>query len=204
MKSRIKFTKREKSYKKQIFKVLNDMPVFHKKKDYKVRGKFIPKLNIKVQLIIGFFIPILFLIFVGIVSYKRASAGMIKNYESSTQSAISMAVESLDQGIKPVISNTLLLAQDKSLASYITGAYENNAMAKTKSRDAIADNILVMQTADEYIKNIHIIPIDSEWVISTATLTTSKTNSFSSQLKEAEPSMYIDSGIYIHGWFCFF
>lgn len=55
---------------------------------------------------IGFFVPILFLIIVGIVSYRRASAGMVKNYESSTQSAISMAVESLDQGIKPVVSNT--------------------------------------------------------------------------------------------------
>ena len=198
MKNKMRFPKEKKKKKLQL-PVNKDSHFSKRKSDLKGRTKFIPQFNIKVQLMIGFFVPILFLIIVGIVSYRRASAGMVKNYESSTQSAISMAVESLDQGIKPVVSNTLMLIQDKTLASYVTGAYEKDTMAKTRSRDSISENILVMQTSDDFIKNIHIIPQDLGWVISTATLRASKTNSFSSQLREAEGSMYADSGIYWGG-----
>lgn len=169
------------------------------KKEKKLKIKFVPQLSIKFQLIVGFFVPILFLIIVGTVSYSRASVGMIKNYESSTQSAMGMAVESLDQGIKPIISNTLMLAQDKNLVSYAMGAYENDTTAKTKISDSISNNILVMQTADSFINNIHIIPQDTGWIISTATLSTSKMKSFATQLKDAEPDMFNDASIYWGG-----
>lgn len=153
------------------------------------------QLSISLQLIVGFIVPIVFLFIVGIVSYSRASTGMIHNYEKSTLNAIELAVESLDQGFKPIVSRTLALSQDRTVISYATGAYDSNTNERTKASDTIRENILVAQTADDFIHNIHIIPNDSNTVISTTTGSTSKINSFTSELKELYPDMYSDAGI---------
>lgn len=45
-------------------------------------------INLKVQLFVGFVMPILFLILVGNISYQKAAEGMVSNYEDSALETI--------------------------------------------------------------------------------------------------------------------
>ena len=47
------------------------------KKDFQLN------LNLKVQLLVGFLVPIFFVIMVGVISSQRAEAGMVSNFEES-------------------------------------------------------------------------------------------------------------------------
>lgn len=44
-------------------------------------------ISIRTQLYIGFLLPVIFIIVVGIVSYRNASAGLVENYEESARNA---------------------------------------------------------------------------------------------------------------------
>ena len=55
-------------------------------------------INIKLQLLFGFAIPVIFVILVGIISYNKAEEGMISNYEVSAQNTIDTQMEYLDFG----------------------------------------------------------------------------------------------------------
>lgn len=62
--------------------------------------------GIKVKLIIGFAIPLLFTIVIGVVAYSLAASGMTKNYEDSMSKAMSMAIEYLDFGFESAVSES--------------------------------------------------------------------------------------------------
>ncbi len=172
-----------------------------KKPKWKIQFKLrrAPQLTLKLQLLIGYLVPIVCLVILGVVSYSRAYTGMISNYESSALNAIEMAVSSLDQGFKPIMTNALSLAQDNKVVSYITGAYDSDTATKTAVNKEISNNILVMQTADDFINNIHIIPQKTSLVLSTTNTTASKLQGFASELQDTEPEMFVDSGIYWDG-----
>lgn len=55
-------------------------------------------ISLRIQLIVGFAVPILFLIGVGVISYRNASSGMIENYENSAINALDMTMECLERG----------------------------------------------------------------------------------------------------------
>ena len=49
--------------------------------------------GIKVKLVIGFIIPLICTVIIGMVAYSLAASGMAENYEDSMSKAMSMAVE---------------------------------------------------------------------------------------------------------------
>ncbi|MBD5477215.1 MAG: hypothetical protein HDR17_14765 [Lachnospiraceae bacterium] len=58
--------------------------------------------SIRGQMLIGFCVPILFLVLVGIISYNKASTGLTENYEQSTINALEMTRNSLDSSFQVV------------------------------------------------------------------------------------------------------
>ena len=53
-------------------------------------------ISIRLQLIMGFAIPIIFIVMVGMTSYNQASKSLITNYTSSSMNTIHMTTRSLD------------------------------------------------------------------------------------------------------------
>lgn len=163
------------------------------------KPKKLPQINMKVQLVVGFMIPIIFVVIVGMVSFIKASDGMKSNYEKATLNAIEMAVGSLDQGFKPIVSNTLSLAMDNQVSSFTKGMYDNDSNTRSKIKDSIADKVLVMQTADDFISNIYVIPSGTGLLVTTATTTSSSTKTFADVLQSEAPEMFADTGIFWGG-----
>lgn len=79
-------------------------------------------ISLRIQLIVGFAVPILFLIGVGVISYRNASSGMIENYENSAINALDMTMECLERGFSPSVANVLELANNTMVSSYVQAA----------------------------------------------------------------------------------
>lgn len=100
------------------------------KGDGKSRFQF--NVSMKVQLLIGFLVPIIFVIMVGAISYRRAESGMAENYESAAVTAIDAQMHYLDFGLSVINADAVQMKLDSDLASLVAGTYKNDS-SKTSS-----------------------------------------------------------------------
>lgn len=114
--------------------------------------------SIKLQLIIGFILPILFLIFIGMFSYIKAKESLISNYEKAALSSISMGSRYLDFGFKMAVSDNLQLTLDSSLADYAYGRYEKDPAQANIIYNKLISSIMVKQTSNSFVEAVRIIP----------------------------------------------
>lgn len=122
-------------------------------------------IGIKVKLIIGFAIPLVFTIVIGMVAYSLAASGMTKNYEDSMSKAMSMAVEYLDFGFESAVSESEQLYYDTDLMRWATGAIYNEWTKKEIAEDVSLD-LNVKKDGNGFVANMYIIPGSSLQVIS--------------------------------------
>ncbi len=155
-----------------------------------------PGISLRLQLIVGFAVPILFLIGVGVISYRNASSGMIANDENSAINALDMTMECLERGFSPSVANALELANNTMVSSYVQGGYDANSTNQSTVRSSISTDIMVKQTTNDFIENIHIIPSGDILTITTANTSNTNVQGFMNKLKESEDAMMVsESGI---------
>ncbi len=124
------------------------------------------KMGIKIKLIIGFMIPLICTIVIGIVAYSLAASGMSSNYEDSMSKAMAMAVEYLDFGFESAISESEQLYYDTDLVRLATGAIYNE-WSKAGIIESVSVDLDVKQSGNGFLENIYIIPSSGLSVIST-------------------------------------
>lgn len=156
-----------------------------------------PALSIRLQLMIGFIIPILFVIITGLASYSMSSKGLQENYETSAYKALQMTMNSYDEAMKNVSSITLELAQDSTVTAYSLGGYDSDNSKQSQANKSISNNVNVKQTSSNWIEGIHVIPVSTDDVITTQNIKTTEMDSFIDELASAdEGSMLSDN--YLH------
>ncbi len=155
-------------------------------KEFLKKGISKSGITIRTQLIIGFVIPIIFIMTVGIVSYQKAAHGLESNYEQSTSNALEMTKNSLDSSFQIISQQVMELSQDSNVRAYSLGAYIGKSTEKSNSKNTIKSNLNVKETSSEIVQNIHIIPVNGESVITTKTLSTSEISSFMNQLENSD------------------
>lgn len=141
--------------------------VKQRKKQKENRKKKKLSLSIRMQMMVGFVIPILFCIMIGVISYAKASEGLIANYEKASVTALQTAMSRFDESMKSVSSMVLELAQDKTVVSYSLGGLESNSLKAEEARKTIQNNISVKQTSTEMVEAIHILPVSGCNLITT-------------------------------------
>ena len=124
------------------------------------------RIGIKTQLIIGFAIPLICTIIIGIVAYSLAASGMSSNYEDSMSKAMSMAIEYLDFGFESAVSESEQLYYDTNLVRLATGAIYNE-WTKQGIIETVTIDLGVKQNGNGFVENIYIIPSSGLSVIST-------------------------------------
>lgn len=152
-------------------------------------------ISIRIQLYIGFILPVAFIIVVGLVSYKNASTGLAENYEESARSAVEMTVSCLDQGFASVKAMVMELSNDKILNAYALGGYEGNTVQKEQAKVNLKGQLLVKQGMTDAIQDIYVLPIAGETFLTTKTLEkTSEIDSFITEMEETgETDFFKDS-----------
>lgn len=156
------------------------------------KKKFQISISIKMQLIIGFLIPIIFCVVIGWIAYTKASDGLIENYETSSMTALEMTLSSMDASMNVVVATAEELAADQTVYAYSMGEYNSDPAQKELARTSIQKNISAKRNVTKMISNIHIIPIEGVDVLTTSELP-SPVSSFVGDLETAEESAIVSA-----------
>lgn len=150
-------------------------------------------ISIRLQLIIGFCIPVLFIIIVGVVSYGKAARGLEKNYEKSSINALEMTRNSLDSSLQVIAAQVQELGQDATVRSYALGGFNGDTSKEGTARTAISNNINVKQISGKLIHNIHIIPVQNTEIVTTQTMSSSGVDSFIDEISASQDSSLLEN-----------
>lgn len=115
------------------------------------------KVGIRQQLILGFMIPVLGTIILGVISYNKASEGFIDNYVDGTQNTINMASNYINFGISSVESIAFQYTTDSELSKFVAGLLDSSSIEYAKLVANKRKEFLVKTTAEAFVENIHII-----------------------------------------------
>ena len=77
-------------------------------------------LNLKLQILVGFVIPIFIVIGVGFYSYEQAAKGLIETFENSNITSIEMASQLIDFGLQSIISSSSEITSDSNFLNYVS------------------------------------------------------------------------------------
>lgn len=136
-----------------------------KKEKKRKKIKHIKPLNLKLQILVGFIIPIFIVIFVGISAYNKAESGLINTYETATSNSIEMASQLIDLGLEDASSMVLEISSDPD---FLTCVSEPDAPETEQARNDLKSALLMKQLYSDFIEKIHMMPKNNCATISTA------------------------------------
>ena len=123
--------------------------------------------SIRAKIFLCFLIPILFLILVGVFSYKKAAAGMYDTFRDSNEQTINMANQYIDVSNSFIEAEALKYAFQSDLGKYMIGLYETDSTRKKSVINSVGSSIRASQAGNEFISNIHIVTIEDIQMLST-------------------------------------
>lgn len=140
------------------------------------REKKLRLTSLQNKIVVCFTVPIVFMILVGVIAYRKASTGMSEQFLDSTEQTMNMTVSYMDAINLFVEGEALKYAFDADLNRYFSGVYEKDGYAVDR-KNLISNqktNMLSSQSGNEFISNIHIIPSEELTLISTTNSETTK------------------------------
>lgn len=152
---------KEKEHKRKVNKNEKHKKVkIQKPKAAKDKVKSGLKINtgIRFKLITGFAIPVLFIIVLGIISYVKASSGLITNYEQATGNSINMATEYLEFGLNGISSLAKQYTSDNELFYYVQGINYNEDSERKSYVNKMNSDLMRKIEFEPLLEDIHIIP----------------------------------------------
>lgn len=123
--------------------------------------------SIRAKIFLCFLVPILFLILVGVFSYKKAAAGMYDTFRDSNEQTINMANQYIDVSNAFIEAEALKYAFQSDLGKYMIGLYETDSTQKKSVINSVGSSIRASQAGNEFISNIHIVTIEDIQMLST-------------------------------------
>lgn len=118
------------------------------------RIRFLDKIQTK--LIIIFFIPVLLMALLGVISYLQSSAGLNKKYEEATRTNIAMMGDYLSLGFETIESKANILTSDNNIRRYYSGYYDKSTVDKLAAYRDIKTYIFTNVSSEQYISDIYI------------------------------------------------
>lgn len=123
--------------------------------------------SIRAKIFLCFLVPILFLILVGVFSYKKAAAGMYETFRDSNEQTINMANQYIDVSNSFIEAEALKYAFQTDLGKYMIGLYEADAVQRKSVINSVGSSIRASQAGNEFISNIHIVTEEDIQMLST-------------------------------------
>lgn len=119
------------------------------------KGKnFVSKSGIRTKIILAFLIPVFLIIALGVVSYSKASKGIIQKYETSTKTSIDAISDYFELGLQTVENKALQLSVDNTIVKYYSGRYKENTFEQNNASKNITNAIIAVGMYDEFVYNI--------------------------------------------------
>jgi methyl-accepting chemotaxis protein len=106
--------------------------------------------GIKIKLLGAFAVPVVFIILLGIISYQKASYGIVSNFKNAVKETITANEKYFNLGFKSIEATATELSVDDGLKDPKQyGSYKS-----------IHKSIIAKMSTDEFISNIHIFSKD--------------------------------------------
>lgn len=113
--------------------------------------------KIQTVLISSFFVPIAFIILLGVISYSKASDTIVENYKDSTISAVSAQSMYFDLLCDSIAAKAQEIILDKDISSYYEKYYDNVDVKSVQLFKSVKTNMIHVASSAEYIAGYHII-----------------------------------------------
>ncbi|BCJ96463.1 hypothetical protein acsn021_40320 [Anaerocolumna cellulosilytica] len=118
---------------------------------FKTRG------GIAFKLVLGFMVPVFFVILVGTIAYTMASDAIVNNYKKSSLQSIEMTSEYMRFGLDSVEATGLQYIMDTDMKNYFNGMYKDKPLDASRLMQDIKKNFIAKQVSDVFIENIHVL-----------------------------------------------
>ena len=152
------FKRQHKSVKDRTLEIHNEIEdlkndVSEAKKEVKVNWIN----SIRFRLIAGFIIPVVFIVILGIVSYRTASKAIIANYEDATTSTIRKTAEYYDLLFSTIQSNSEDVVSNENLRDYYSQIYSSDIIKEGQVYNAGLSRLQTFVMNNEFIKNAYVL-----------------------------------------------
>ncbi len=132
------------------------------KKTYKEIKKSMRKKNywynsIAIKLILSFMIPVLFVILVGITSYKNASDTIVYNYETSCLQSIDMTTKYVELGLDSVKSIAVKYVSDDNFQNFFSNKLDTTELSTSRLKRDMKSTLVMDSSANDFIENITVM-----------------------------------------------
>ncbi|MHB8129681.1 MAG: methyl-accepting chemotaxis protein [Mobilitalea sp.] len=121
------------------------------------RGYRKVRLGILQKLLLGFIIPVAFIVILGVISYKKASEGLLTNYEQATNNTFSMATGYLDYVVESVDGVSQQYTVDNDTSYFTRGLVYTDKQDRLSFVMSKNNEFLKKSNLERFIENIHII-----------------------------------------------
>nr|WP_302597163.1 methyl-accepting chemotaxis protein [uncultured Cellulosilyticum sp.] len=163
----------------------------------KINSKKYGKLqSIKMQLLMAFFVPVCFVILVGVTAYNKASKGIIENYKVATEKSIYMTAEYVSYGFENVKTIAVDYLTDANLTQYLKGKMADDAVGQVEFTDSEKATLISKNLSTPFISNIYLFSND---VYSLSTSANSVTG-FYDTYKSTDQGKRILEGENVYHW----
>ena len=119
-------------------------------------------IGISAKIIAAFFIPVIFLIGMGVFSYNQTADALINLYETSTMQIVSKSADYMEVVLLDVETTSYELANDLEIVNYYGGTPDEGV-----DYAYVEHKFSTRLGVDEYIQNGYFIPIEGSEHIST-------------------------------------
>lgn len=113
--------------------------------------------SIKSKLITAFFIPVLFIVLLGISAYHTSSKTIVNSFRQSAENVINSTANYYNVILENVKSTAISLSVDGSIKNYFSGRLAEDKLYESSVYKELRNRIATQAIADKYIENISII-----------------------------------------------
>lgn len=116
------------------------------------------RIGIQVKLIFSVLVPVIFIVALGVISYKQASKALISNYESSTETSVELTANYYNLVLSNMQTTTYSLVMDKTTTKYISGIYDLDKVEQWTASQEISNNIKAAVIGNKFLNDLWMFP----------------------------------------------
>ena len=122
--------------------------------------------GIRNKIVICFLVPIIFMVIIGVSAYQKAAEGLSEKFQESTLQTIEMTTENLELACSFIKAEGLKYAFDAEVSKYLLNV-ETTPVEQRENKRSIETNLLSSQAAVAFVGNVHIIPTEDVYILTT-------------------------------------
>lgn len=115
------------------------------------------RFGISQKLIIAFIVPVAFIIALGVISYQRASEGLVSNYEEASDNTMKMATSYMEYVVEYVNSLSMQYVGDNDISYYVRGMSHTDEQDQKSFVSDLSNEFSKKKNLERFTQNVHII-----------------------------------------------